>query len=248
MVLASMLLLCISSCCKDKSLEPSEVLGAVTVDLDAEKQRLRTREALIGNLVCDGIESELRKRGEKFDLVLMNSGGIRFNPETRPSGIYPKGNFTASMVEEMLPFGNSNVIVKVSGKELRSIFERSVALLPSAGGGFLQVSSGVRILVDTLQPAQAINDLAEPPQIISEGRRILSIKINAQEFDSLATYLVVVPDFLALQNPNDGFVAFRNIPAGNKLDLGDDQAETVKEFIRQNAPVTPRIEGRIVFK
>lgn len=240
---------CIQSCCKETNLSPSDILGQITVDLDASKSLLRTKETLIGNMICDGIKKEMDLRGETVDFVIMNGGAIRFNSSTRPSGIYPAGTFTSAMIDEMLPFNNANVIVKVTGKELKSIFERSVAVLPlTSPGSFLQVSQELKITIDTTKAPQLINDLVDPPIIVIPGSRIISIKINNVEYDSLATYTLVVSDFIAEQTENDGYVTFRNISADKKENLGDNQVDAVKNYIKLNASVTPHLEGRIIYQ
>lgn len=242
------LALCFQSCCKENDLPPSDVLGEILVDLDANKTIVRTKEALIGNMICDGIKNEMDRRGETVDFAIMNGGGIRFDVNKRPSGIYLAGVITSATVDEMLPFGNANVIVKVTGRELKSIFERSVAQLPLAAGPFLQVSHQVKIIIDTTKAPQVINELVSPPVIVSYGRRIISIKINNVEYDSLANYVLVVNDFLAEQTDNDGYVAFRNITADRKENLGDDQADAVKQYIKLNTPITSVIGNRIVYQ
>ncbi len=47
---------------------------------------------------------------------------------------------------------------------------------------------------------------------------------------------------------NDGYVTFRNIPADRKDNLGDNQAEAVKNYIKLNTPITPKLEGRIAYE
>lgn len=239
----------IQSCCKEKNLPPSDILGEITVDLDANSSVLRTKESLIGNMICDGIKKEMDVRGETVDFVIMNGGAIRFDPGIHPNGIYPSGIFTSAMVDEMLPFENANVIVKVTGKELKSIFERSVAIYPSmVSGPFLQVSKELKIVIDTTKNPQVIDDLVDPPVIVTPGNRIVSIKINDVEYDSLATYTLVVNQFIAEEPDNDGFVTFRNIPADKKENLGDNQADVVKSYIKLNAPITPHLEERIIYQ
>jgi 2',3'-cyclic-nucleotide 2'-phosphodiesterase (5'-nucleotidase family) len=233
------------SCCKDDIEEPV-ALGEIKVNLDASKPGLRSREVLIGNLVSDALKFDAEHKGKDVDFAIMNGGGIRFSQETRPSGIYPAGLFTNAMVDEMLPLGNSSVIVKVTGKELKNIFERSVAQLPLAQGPFLQVSKELKITIDTTQSPQIINQLVEPNVIVSNGNRIVSIKINNVEYDTLGTYTLVTSDFIA--NGNDGYVTFKNISSDRKESLGEDQSGGVKEYIIVNSPLTPVLEGRIIYQ
>lgn len=239
------LALCFQSCCKDTIEEPV-ALGEIKVNLDASKSEVRTKETLIGNMICDAIKADAERKGKVVNFAVMNGGDIRFSAENRPSGIYPAGLFTTEMIDEMLPFGNTNVVVKVTGKELKSIFERSVAQLPIAKGPFLQVSKELKIIIDTTKAPQIINELVEPNVIVSNGNRIVSIKINNVEYDSLATYTLVTSDYIA--EGNDGYVTFRNISADKKGNLGEDQSGALKEYIILNTPLTPVIEGRISYQ
>lgn len=247
-ILSYMLCFGFQSCCKKDDLGPSEIVGEITVDLDANKSLVRTKETLIGNMICDGIKKEMDRRGEVVDFAIMNGGNIRFDASKRPNGIYKAGIFTSDMIDEMLPFGNANVIVKVTGKELKSIFERSVAQLPLTKGPFLQVSKELKIIIDTTKAPQVINELVNPTVIVNQGSRIISIKINNVEYDSLATYILVVNDFLAEQEDNDGYVTFRDIAADKKENLGDAQTDVIKQYIKLNTPIAPVMEGRIIYQ
>lgn len=243
-VLAIFLLL--ASCCKEPEQTEPVSLGEISVDLDANKNHIRTEESLIGNLVADAFMDYAFSKGKQVDFALVNSGNIRFNPETRPSGIYPAGLFTGEMVDEMLPFGDFGEIVKVTGTELKEIFERSVAQLPEAKGPFLQLSEGVKIEVDLSKQRQIIDETLDPEVIVTPGKRIVSIKINSNEIDSLKEYTLFAPDFITLGN--DGYVTFFNIPETKKESLGEDISIALKNYIILNSPVTPFIEGRITFK
>jgi 5'-nucleotidase len=235
----------ITSCCKNDFEEPV-ALGQCTVDLDASKSEVRTKETLIGNIIADAMKADALHKGYEVDFAMENGGGIRFNQENRPSGIYSAGLITSEMVDEMLPFGNSNAIVTITGKELKSILERSVAQLPLAQGPFLQLSKEIKITIDTSKAPQVIDELTEPNAIIFNGNRIKSIKINNSEYDSLKTYKVVTSDFIA--NGDDGYVSFKRISSDKKIFLGEDQTGAVKEYIILNTPLSPVLEGRIVFQ
>lgn len=228
----------------DPPLADATVVGFVTVDLDASRASVRTREAPIGNLVSDALLEYARRRGHPVDLALMNGGNIRFDASKRPNGIYRAGPFTRDHVREMLPFGNAAVVVDVTGTELRSIFERSVASLPSAFGQFLQVSEGVSVLVDPSQPAQVLDDSQQPPVISRPGSRVRALRIRFAEVRPNDTFRLVTNDFIA--GGGDGHVAFGAIPASRKRTIPGDLALGLEEYLRARSPVTPVIESRIV--
>lgn len=235
----------ISNSCVKRNRKPQpKVIGTLLVDLDANKSVVRKKEALFGNMILDAMKSDLDNRNKKIDCFVFNGGDMRFSGASRPSGIYKAGNFTAEMVDEMLPFGNTNVIVKVTGKQLKEIFERSVAQYPLAQGPFLQVSKELQVIIDTTKTPQTLN--VNNTTIVAPGARIISIKINNEPIDSLTEYMVGTSNYLA--EGNDGYVTFKNIPQELKENIGEDQANALKEYVITNSPIAPKLEGRIVFQ
>jgi 2',3'-cyclic-nucleotide 2'-phosphodiesterase (5'-nucleotidase family) len=234
----------LSSCRKDEKPPEPTALGIISVDMNASDNVVRKKEALIGNLITDAIHTYVSSKGKTVDAVFVNSGSIRFSTSSRPNGIYPAGTFTAEMVDEMLPFEDSPVLVKLTGKELKTVFERSVAQYPLEKGPFPQISESVQISVDTNASAQVI-DINET-QIISPGNRIRSIKINEVDIDSSSTYIIAFPHFIA--EGNDGFVTLKNLPSAQKENLVENQSNAVKEYIILKSPLTPVLENRIVFQ
>jgi 2',3'-cyclic-nucleotide 2'-phosphodiesterase (5'-nucleotidase family) len=231
--------------CKRKNREPEpDVIGMLAVNLDANEQVVRRKEALIGNMITDAIKSDFDSKGKAVSFVLLNSGSIRFSNSKRSNGIYPAGDFTSNMADEMLPFGNATVIVTVSGKQLKEILERSVAQYPLAKGNFMQLSGEVKILVDTTQQPQVLN--IEETTIVTPGNRIVSIKINNVEYDNVTQYKVVVPDFIA--EGNDGYATLRKLSPALKDHAGDDMASVLKEYVIINSVVEPKLQGRIAFQ
>lgn len=231
--------------CRKKNRSPqSNVLGTLLVDLDANKIVIRKKEALIGNMISDAFKNDLEDRNKPVDFFIFNGGDIRFSETKRPGGIYEAGDFTAEMVDEMLPFGNTNVIVKMTGIQLKEVFERSLAQYPLDQGAFLQVSKELQIVVDTTQAPQVLDINNEA--IVSHGARILSIKVNSISIDSLREYRVGTSNYIA--EGNDGFVTFKSIPNELKEYIGEDQANALKEYVITKTPLNPKLEGRILFQ
>lgn len=228
---------------KNRSPEP-KVLGTLVVDLDANKIVVRKKEALIGNMILDAFKNDIENRNKAIDFFIFNGGDIRFSSTKRPNGIYPAGDFTAEMVDEMLPFGNTNVIVKVTGIQLKEIFERSVAQYPLDQGPFLQVSKEMQIVIDTTKSPQVLD--INNTTIVSQGNRIVSIKLNNIPIDSLKEYNVGTSNYIA--EGNDGYITFKTIPIELKEYIGEDQANALKEYVLTKSPVFPKLEGRIVFQ
>lgn len=231
--------------CKRKNRTPEvNAIGKLNIDLDANDLVIRKREALIGNMITDAIKSDYESKNKVVNFTLVNSGGIRFSTSKRVDGIYRAGDFTAEMADEMLPFGNTCVIVTVTGKQIKEIFERSVAQYPLAKGNFMQLSKEVKIIVDTTQAAQILN--VDKTAITSHGSRIVSIKINNVEYDNLALYKVGVPDFIA--EGNDGYTTLRKLSSNLKEFTGEDMANVLKEYVIINSVIEPKQEGRIIFQ
>lgn len=237
-------LMMIFSCRKDENVPTKTALGTITVDLNAIENVVRKKESLIGNMICDAIKVNIESKGKSVDFVMVNSGSIRYSKTKRPTGIYPSGIFTAEMVDEMMPFGDATVLVKISGKELRSVLERAVAQYPLTKGPFMQLSKEITISIDTNQSPQIIN--IDETAIINPGNRIQSVKIHTVNLDSTTVYTVAFPSFIA--EGNDGFVTLKNISSSLKENLQENQSNAIKEYIILNSPVTPVLENRIVFQ
>jgi 2',3'-cyclic-nucleotide 2'-phosphodiesterase (5'-nucleotidase family) len=232
------------SCRKDEKPPEPTALGIITVDLDANDKVIRKKESLIGNMITDAIKKYIVSKGKPVDMVVVNSGSIRYKASSRPDGIYPAGTFTAEMVDEMLPFQDAPVLVTLTGRELKAVFERAVAQYPLLKGPFPQISEYVQISVDTNAAPQVIN--ISETQIISPGNRIRSIKINEADIDSAGQYLVAFPSFIA--DGNDGFVTLKNLSSAQKENLIENQSNAVKEYIILKTPLRPELENRIVFQ
>ena len=133
-------------------------LGTSNVALDANKAVIRTEESPIGNLLGDAIYWYITNKMEiQIDFAIQNSGGIRFNEETRKDGIYPAGDFTENMVLEILQFPNTIAVVELSGLQLKEILEHSVALIEESKGQFLTFSKGVIATFD-ISKDQGVHD------------------------------------------------------------------------------------------
>jgi len=233
-----------NSCRQKKRTPEPDVIGKLVVDLDANEFVVRKREALIGNMVADAIKNNYEGKNGAVNFALVNSGSIRFSSSTRADGIYRAGDFTADMADEMLPFGDTYVIVTVTGKQLKEILERSVAKYPLAKGNFMQLSKEVKIVVDTTQSAQVLN--IDETAIITPGSRIVSIKINGIEYSNLTQYKVGVSAFLA--DGNDGYTTLRKLSGSLKEYTEESLANVLKEHVIINSVIEPKLEGRIIFQ
>lgn len=230
--------------CRKSNPEPEEIiLGELAVDLNANENVVRKREAKYGNFVCDAIDYYINYKGYAFDFVVYNGGGLRFNPESRPDGIYHAGKLSNVDLDEMLPFGNAHVIVTMTGEEIKIMFERGIAQYPLAKGPFLQLSNQVEVTYDTLAQPQLLN--IDQTAISTPGARVTGIKIEGIDIDPIAEYRVIVNNFLA--EGNDGFVVFNSIPDAKKEYIDGYEVNALKEYVQVYSPVIVDLTNRIIF-
>ncbi|MBZ1407906.1 5'-nucleotidase C-terminal domain-containing protein, partial [Escherichia coli] len=98
---------------------------------------------------------------------------------------------TVGKVYEVLPFGNTLVVMDLKGKEIKAALENGVSQWEQGAGRFLQVS-GLRYAFD----------LSRAP-----GDRVVRVEVKTEKgyvpLDLEATYRVVVNSFIAAGG--DGF-------------------------------------------
>ena len=169
------------------------------VELSGTRENVRVRETNLGNVVADSLY-EYGQTGfqNKTDIAVTNGGGLR---ET----IAKDKPITKGSVIAVLPFGNTISQIKVSGKDVLAMFEKSLGSIlqvDKAGktvldengqpllepsGGFLHVS-GAKVYYDTNLPS---------------GKRVLRVEVKNHDtgaYDKLdlnKTYYLTTNDFLA---------------------------------------------------
>jgi len=233
----------INSCYEEKPMLEVEIIGVIMVDLITEKEIIRTVENLAGNMISDAFMEYALTNGYAPDFSLMGSGGIRFDESIRIDGVYPAGNWTNLMVNELLPFENSLILVTITGAELKQVLERSVSELPAEHSAFQQLSHEIWIEVDISNQAQIIDQAQTPAIITVPGQRITSIKIGGVEYNPINQYVLLIDEFRA--DGGDGFITLGNIPANLKVNLGITEDEVFNQYIRNNSPVSAVLEERI---
>lgn len=182
---------------------------------NGERDNVRTRETNLGNLVGDAMLAYGQGGfSEPTDFAVTNGGGLRANIEP--------GAVTLGDIIAVLPFGNSISQIKVTGAQVKEMFEmslRSSAQTDESGkiilddygqpklganGGFLHVSSTVRVYYDsTKQGTLLTNDDGNDTDKTVVGERVLSVEVQNKEtgkFEAIkddATYNMATNDFLA---------------------------------------------------
>jgi len=151
----------------------SEVVGSSKVDLQGEREFVRTSETNLGNLIADAMLAE-----SGADVALTNGGGIRAS--------IPADDITVGQVITVLPFGNYIQTKRVKGSDLIAALELGVGSYPESLGGFPQVA-GMKLSFDESKP---------------QGQRVQSVLVNGKPLDRNATYLLATNDFMAAGGDN----------------------------------------------
>ncbi len=226
----------------ESKMPPPEKVGETLVDLDARKETVRTKEAAIGNLFTDAMNYAVGTT-----IAVTNGGGIRGDK------IYPKGEITTATLTQMHPFGNSIVIVKLTGKQFKEILERGAAALRSKNdprdpktidtGAFLQVS-GIKEVIDVDKTPQQLDPTNS--KIVVPGERVVSVTINGEPLDPNKVYTVAVNDYIA--HGGDGYVTLGNLPDSAKNFTYIYLTDALYKYIKAHTPISPKVEGRITIK
>lgn len=197
-----------------------QVIAQAKVDLIGERAVVRRRESNLGNLIADGMVWKTRNAGVR--IALQNGGGIR--------ATIPKGPITMGRVYEVLPFGNTLVVMDLKGREIKAALENGVSQWEQSAGRFLQVS-GLRYAFDLSRPV---------------GDRVVRVEVKAEggyvPLDLEATYRVVVNNFIA--NGGDGFTVLKEAQ-GYRVDTGFSDAESFMEYLQELKEAEAGLEGRI---
>jgi len=196
-----------------------EVIGESLVPFDTNREQVRQVEAPIGNLIADAQRAVV-----DADVALMNGGSIRGDR------VFEAGDVTGRDVFTMLPFNNVVVKVELSGQQLLETLENSVSQAEFNAGRFGQVS-GMSFTVD----------LAEEP-----GSRISDVLVGGEPLEADRTYTASVNDYIV-----EGGDGYDSLVGTHKLIdelAGPLLVDVVTNYIRDNSPVSPEVEGRINFR
>lgn len=146
----------------------STVVGKTAVELNGEREYVRTGETNMGNLVTDAMLAKV-----DADVAITNGGGIRASID--------EGEVTKGEVITVLPFGNTTVVKKLTGAQLLNAVEHGLSKYPAQEGLFPQVA-GMKIIFDGERAA---------------GERVIKLTVNGQPLDHEASYNVATNDFMA---------------------------------------------------
>ncbi|MFS1517128.1 bifunctional metallophosphatase/5'-nucleotidase [Bacillus sp. SCS-151] len=193
-------------------------IATTDVHLDGARDLIRSQETNLGNLITDiMLEKTLTIDGYNADVVLTNGGGIRDE--------IPAGDITKKMLNTVLPFPNTLVVIDVTGEELKAALEHGVSGVEEGAGRFAQIA-GMSFTYDSTKPA---------------GERVLEVKVGEELLDESKTYKLATNDFVGVGG--DGYEMFANKEMFN---TGFTLYSVVEEGLMSRETVSPVVEGRIV--
>lgn len=189
----------------------SQVVGRTAVELNGERGNIRTGETNLGNLITDAMRAKF-----DADAAITNGGGIRASID--------QGEITQGEVITVLPFGNTTILMELSGADIKAALEHGVSEYPATEGLFPQVS-GIKFTFD--------GDA-------ESGNRVQRVWVNGEMLDPNKMYTVATNDFM--KAGGDGYSMFADAPIVSEA---GGLEEVLMEYIEANAPVAPEVEGRI---
>ena len=156
--------------------------------LSGNRLLVRQQENELGNFTANAC-----KHITNANLCVINGGSIRAS--------LPSGNITYKDILAIFPFQNKIGTYKITGKQIKDMFEHSIEFIPDSFGGFLSVSSNVKIIYNS-------NNVPK--------QRIKEIYINNELLDINKTYTIAMPSFLAAGG--DDYIMLKNIILINEFD------------------------------
>ena len=202
------------------SKELDVAIGTTALPLDSRTVVVRSQEAAIGDLIADAIRASTGAQ-----VALINGGGIRGDTQ------YPAGaTLTRRNILSELPFGNTTILVDLSGANLKAALEQGFSQLHYPSGRFPQVS-GLTVEVDGRAPP---------------GSRVVKVDVDGKPLDPDKTYSVASNDFLL--SGGDGYTML----AKGKIIIGPTDGRRVSNevmaYIRKLGTVDIRPQGRILIR
>ncbi len=173
-------------------------------------------DSAAGRLIADSMLDATRPLGAR--LAFMNPGGVRANLECRE----PPCTVTFGELFTMQPFGNSLVVMTLTGEQIKEALE-SQQRSASGNARFLQPSEGFTYTWD----ANA-----------TPGSRVRDMRLAGEPIDPAKGYRVTVNNFLA--ESGDGFDALRE---GTERAGGGQDLDALIAYlgVAERAPTAPRV-------
>lgn len=202
----------------------AQPVGESAVFLVGDRTVCRVEECNLGNLITDAVLADTGA-----DIVIQNGGGIRAD--------IAEGTVTLGDVLTVLPFGNLVSTMDLTGADVIAALENGVSQIRLTDDGLIQRDGASGRFPQVAGISYTFDPTQEP------GSRIVEVLLaDGSPIDPEATYFVATNDFM--RNGGDGYVMFAE-NAMNPYDFGKPLDQVVADYIAENAPVAPEVEGRI---
>lgn len=187
---------------------------------------LRTQEVPLGNLIADTMRTAAAQ-SDGAVAALVNSGGIRAG--------FNAGDATFEHALAVLPFGNTLVVLELTGEELVAALDQGVS--QPGEGAFPQVA-GLTLVYCAGVPC---------PAALRPGSRITALTVNGVPVNLAARYRIAINSYMA--GGGDGYAMLQAAcarPGGYCRDTGLLDLDLLVEAFKTQSPLVRRVEGRIV--
>jgi 5'-nucleotidase len=178
------------------------------------------REQVLGNMIADAqLAATAAPENGGAEIALMNAGSVRAALTPRADGTITFGDIYAAQ-----PFGNTLVVKRMTGKQLRAVLEQQFDENKAGGRNLLLVSRGFGFGFDLGKPV---------------GQRVVDPRLNGMPIVDDRVYRVVMSNFLA--NGGDGFTT---LVGGDETLTGVGDLDALEAYFRSAPAITPPAIGR----
>ena len=201
-----------------------KVVASAAAPIEGSRDLCRVQECEIGNLVADAMLDRVADQG--VTIAIANSGGLRASIDA--------GDVTMGEVLTVLPFQNTLSTFRVKGQVILDALENGVSQVEEVKGRFPQVA-GMKFTWDA---SASPNDGRIVEVLVAEGDGFVPL-------DPDKIYSVVTNDYV--RNGGDGYKMFSGDDK-EAYDFGPDLADVTADFLAENQPYQPYLDGRITQK
>lgn len=192
-------------------------IGTTEVQLDTRRPTVRGSEAAFANLIADAM---LGASGG--DVALTNGGGIRADRIYEPGTVLTRRDILSE-----LPFGNSTILIEVTGAQIVAALENGVSQVEEGAGRYPHVAN-MSFAYEGSKPA---------------GARVSEVKVAGEPIDLAKTYKLATNDYVG--RGGDGYGMFADAPRLVDANAGELMATQVIRYIESEGQIAPTVEGRI---
>lgn len=192
-------------------------LATLAAPLDTRQEVVRTAESSFGDFVADALRAALQA-----DAALINGGGLRGNRLYAPGAALTR----ADILREM-PFGNTVMLLELSGADLLAALEHGVSKVPALSGRFPQIS-GLSFSYDAKAPV---------------GRRVLDARLGGVPVEPSWRYRLATTDYLA--DGGDGYTMLKNSRVLIDRSAAPLLSTVVMDHAQRQGSITAPTAGRI---